>query len=73
MIAELKDLFKAVQNERIFILRFRNMCDRNEMLDHRYDALQMVNDFETENELSKSMRKFLVHRICSAARETGLM
>lgn len=73
MKAELKDLFNAIRNERIFILRFCNMRDRNIMLDHRYDALQMISDFETENDLSISMKRFLTRRICTASRDTGLM
>lgn len=73
MMREITDLFRAIQNERIFILRFCNMRDRDEMLDHRFDALQMIHDFETENELSNGMRQFLIHRICTASRETGLM
>lgn len=70
---ELKDLFEAIKNERTFILRFCNMRDRDDMIDHRCDALQKINDFETENELSKDMKRFLKHRICTAASATGLM
>ena len=70
---EIMDLFRAIQNERTIILRFCHMRDRYKMVDHRCDALQMINDFEAENVLSDSMRKFLRHRICYAAKETGLM
>ncbi|MBQ9700091.1 MAG: hypothetical protein IJV71_05650 [Lachnospiraceae bacterium] len=69
----IKDLFKAVQNERTMIKRFCNLRDRNNMLDHRCDALAMVSEFDREYGLSKDMKKFLVHRICTAASETGLM
>lgn len=70
---ELKDLFKAIQNERTMILRFCNMRDRETMLDHRHDALRMIHEFEWDNELSASAKRFLMRRICRAARETGLM
>ncbi len=73
MSNELKDLFKAIQNERTMILRFYNMRDRETMLDHRHDALRMIHEFEWDNELSASMKRFLMRRICKAARETGLM
>lgn len=73
MKAELKDLFRSIQNERTMILRFCNMRDRETMLDHRYDALEMIHEFEVDNELSESAKRFLLHRICRATRETGLM
>lgn len=73
MKAEFKDLFKAVQNERTMILRFCNMRDRETMLDHRYGALGMIYEFERNNELSASAKRFLTRRICRAARETDLM
>ncbi|EOT29481.1 hypothetical protein C805_00064 [Eubacterium sp. 14-2] len=73
MKAELKDLFRAIQNERTMILRFCNMRDRETMLDHRHDALRMIHEFEWDNELSASAKRFLMRRICRAARETGLM
>lgn len=73
MTTKIKDLFKAVQNERVFISRFCNTRDRHKMVDCRCNALQMINDFEIENELSESMKRFLKHRICQAARDTGLM
>lgn len=69
---DLKDLFIAIKNERVFILRFYNMRDRNDMLDHRQDALQTIREFEFENGLSKDIEKFLRHRIYQAARDTGL-
>lgn len=68
-----KDLFIAIKNERVFISRFCNIRDRNDMLDHRQDALQMISDFKCENSISGDMEKFLRHRICQAARNTGLM
>lgn len=69
-----KDLYKAVQSEVVFINRLGDkLSDRNNMLDHRQDALVMIKDFDSEYGLSKCMKKFLVHRICQAAMLTSNM
>lgn len=69
-----KDLYKAVQNEVVFINRLGDkLSDRNDMLDHRQDALKMIRDFNNEHGMSKCLNKFLVHRICQAAMSTRNM
>lgn len=68
MKAELKDLFKAIQNERIMIMRYHNMSDRQTMLDHRRDAMRMIHEFEWDYELSADMKRFLIRRIFRASR-----
>lgn len=70
---KLKDLFSEIRNERTTILRFCNMRDRETMIDHRNGALRMIHEFEYDNEISESTKRFLILRICRAARETGLM
>ena len=62
--AELKDLYKAVRIYCIIIDRLGDkLKDRNNMLDARADALYMIKSYEEEYDLSKTMKKFLIHRI----------
>ena len=70
----IKDLYKAIQSEVIFINRLGNkLSDRNNMLDHRQDALVMIKDFDHKYGLSKCMKKFLVHMVYQAAMLTNNM
>lgn len=72
--AKLKDLFKAVQNEVIFINRLGDkLSDRNEMVTHFWDALVMISEYEEENGLTKDMKRFLKHRVYQATRNTGIL
>ena len=69
---ELKDLFKAVRIYCIIIGRLGDkLKDRNNMLDARAEALYMIKDYEKEYDLSKSMKKFLIHRVTQAVMSTA--
>lgn len=73
MKEELKDLFRAIQNFRTYIGRCVKKSDYYNLMDFRYAALDMIEVFDCQYGLSKSMKKFLKHRVCSACVNTGLM
>ena len=69
---EMKDLFKAIQIYRIIINRLGDkLKDRNKMLDAWADAKYMIQECDREYSLSKSMKKFLHHRINTAMLSTN--
>ena len=72
MNKDLKDLFKAIKIYCILINRLGyNLKDRNNMLDVREDALSMIKDYDNEYGLTKSMKKFLVHRVTRTVMATS--
>ena len=70
MTYELKDLFRAIKSYCVFINRTGDkMSDRNMMIDYRQEALECLDDYERKYELSKCMKRFLVHRICRTVKQ----